>query len=57
MKNINIKIEDDRHSDLVYITSYYSKITGVRLSQAQALQRLLFETANKFRKEEKSDKE
>lgn len=50
MKNINISIEDERHADLLLIQEYYSRVSGVKLSQAQTLKKLLFETANEIRK-------
>lgn len=49
MKNINVPLEDERHEDLTLIQNYYSKRTGVKLSKAQTLKTLLFETANLIR--------
>lgn len=48
-KNINIKIEDERHQDLIFIQEFLSKKDGIKLSQAQALKKLLFESANVIR--------
>lgn len=45
-RNINIKIEDERHQDLVFIQKFLSEKVGVKLSQAQTVKKLLFETAN-----------
>lgn len=50
MKNLNVRIEDERHEDLLLIQEYYSKRDGVKLSQAQTLKRLLYETANKIKR-------
>lgn len=49
MKNINVSIGDDRHEDLKLIQEYYSKKNGAKLTQAQTLRVLLFETANLIR--------
>lgn len=49
MKNINVKLEDDRHADLVFIQKFYSEKSGIKLSQVQALKKLLFDTANVIR--------
>lgn len=49
MKNINVSLEDERHEDLTLIQDYYSKRTGAKLSKAQTLKTLLFETANLIR--------
>ena len=47
--NINISLDNERHTDLKIIQSYYSSKTGAKISQAQALRRLLYETANLIR--------
>lgn len=49
MKNINVPLSDETHADLKFIQEYYSEKTGARFSQAQALRRLLYETANLIR--------
>lgn len=49
MKNINIPIADERHIDLGFIQEYYSAKMGVKLSKAQTIQTLLYETANLIR--------
>lgn len=49
MKNINVPLEDERHEDLTFIQDYYSKRTGAKLSKAQTLKKLIFETANLIR--------
>lgn len=49
MKNINIPIEDERHEDLKLIQKYYSEKFGVKISQAQTLKKLLFESANRIK--------
>ncbi len=49
MKNINFPIEDERHEDLLYIQKYLSEETGIKLSQAQTMKKILFETANVIR--------
>jgi len=49
MKGLNISMELDRHEDLELIQAYYSEQSGVRLSKAQTVKRLLFETANTIR--------
>lgn len=49
MKNINISLDDERHGDLKFIQDYYSQRTGAKVSQAQAMRRLLYETANLIR--------
>lgn len=49
MKNINIPIENERHADLKFIQKYYSDKVGIKLSQAQVLKKLLFESANMIR--------
>lgn len=48
-KNINIKIENERHQDLVFIQDFLSEKSGTKLSQAQTLKMLLFETSNVIR--------
>lgn len=45
MKNLNIPLEDERHDDLAIIQDYYSKESGTKLSKAQTIKRLLFESA------------
>jgi hypothetical protein len=47
--NINMPLDTERHEDLKLIQDYYSRKTGSKVSQAQALRRLLFETANLIR--------
>lgn len=47
--NINISLDNERHGDLKFIQDYYSRKTGARVSQAQALRILLYETANLIR--------
>jgi hypothetical protein len=49
MKNLNVPIEDERHEDLIFIQKYYTEKTGIKLSKAQTLKKLLFETANLIR--------
>lgn len=45
-------IEKDRHSDLLYIKQRYSNEVGVEFTQAQALKKVLLDTANRLRNEE-----
>jgi hypothetical protein len=49
--NINVPIEDERHADLNFIQEEYSKQRGVKLSKAQTIKILFFETANALRKD------
>lgn len=47
--NVNIRLERERHDDLIFIQKFFSEKSGVKLSQAQTLRKLLFETANVIR--------
>jgi len=49
MKNINIPLEEERHGDLELIQDFYSRESGVKLSKAQTLKRLIYESANTIR--------
>lgn len=49
MKVLNMPMEIERHEDLEVIQKYYSDKSGVKLSKAQTVKRLLFETANQIR--------
>jgi hypothetical protein len=53
MRNINIKIEDERYDDLTFIQNYYSKRNGTKITQAQTLRILFFETANRIKHAQK----
>ncbi len=46
MKNLSVKIQDERHQDLGFIQEFFSKKTGMKLNQTQALEKLLYSTAN-----------
>lgn len=52
MKNLNIPMADERHDDLSVIQKHYSELSGVKMSKAQTVQKLLFETANAIRNEQ-----
>ncbi len=43
--NLNIIIEKKTHEDLKFVQDYYSRKMGVKLSQAQTIRKLLYETA------------
>lgn len=49
MKNINIPLEEERHEDLELMQDFYSRESGVKLSKAQTLKRLIYESANTVR--------
>lgn len=49
IKNLNVPLELGRHEDLELIQQYYSEKTGMKFTKAQALRRVLFETANLIR--------
>ncbi|MDN6390254.1 MAG: hypothetical protein L0J96_11325 [Lactococcus lactis] len=49
MKNLSVKIQNERHKDLIFIQEFYSEKTGIKLNQTQVLEKLLFETANVIR--------
>lgn len=48
-KNFTVKLQVDRHEDLLLIQDYYSKKTGIKLNQTQSLEKLLFEAGNVIR--------
>lgn len=53
MKQLNFPMEIERHEDLEFIQDFYSKERGVKLSKAQTLKILIFETANKIKIQER----
>jgi intein-encoded DNA endonuclease-like protein len=44
-KNLNVKVTDYTLENLKFIQEYYSKKLGVKVSQREAISRLLSETA------------
>lgn len=46
MRNLTVKIQDERHQDLILIQEFFSQQTGLKLNQTQTLEKLLFQTAN-----------
>lgn len=46
MRNLSVKIQDERHQDLILIQEFFSQQTGLKLNQTQTLEKLLFQTAN-----------
>lgn len=48
-KNFTVKLQVDRHKDLLLIQDYYIKKTGIKLNQTQSLEKLLFEAGNVIR--------
>jgi hypothetical protein len=62
LRNINIKIEDERYSDLEFLQKYYSERGGAKISMTQAVKICFFETANRIKhaqrmKEEEKENE
>lgn len=45
MKTLNVPMEEQYHAALERVQQYYSVTSGVRVSKAQALKRLLWESA------------
>lgn len=49
LKNLSVKIQEERHEDLIFIQEFFSDRSGIKLNQTQVLEKLLFETANVIR--------
>lgn len=48
LKVMNYPMEQEYHQALEIVQDYYTRTSGVRISKAQALKRLLFESKNKI---------
>lgn len=48
LKVMNYPMEEEYHQALEAVQEYYTRTSGVRISKAQALKRLLFEAKNRI---------
>lgn len=51
LKNLSMKVDEKRHQDFLYLQKFFSKKEGVKLTQTQTFEKMVFELSELIRRD------
>ena len=51
LKNLSMKVDEKRNQDFLYLQKFFSKKEGVKLTQTQTFEKMVFELSEMIRRD------